>query len=75
MVTQLKFLQGDKLKTPSEQLVETFLPLLVQEGLVLAEDAKQYGPKLSAGTMKAEDWLLAAQKSLDKKKAKAEGAA
>ena len=63
------------MKTPSEQLVETFLPLLIQEGLLLAEDAKQYGPKLSAGTMKAEDWLLAAQKSLDKKKATAEGAA
>ena len=55
--------------------MEIFLPLLVQEGLVLAEDAKQYSTKLSAGTMKAEDWLLAAQKSLDKKKAKAEGAA
>jgi len=63
------------LKTPSEQLVETFLPLLVQEGLVLPEDAKQYVPKLSAGTMKAEDWLLAAQKSLDKNKAQAEGTA
>jgi len=63
------------LKTPSEQLVEIFLPLLVQEGLVLTEDAKQYGPKLSAGTMKAEDWLLAAQKSLDTQKEPAEGTA
>lgn len=63
------------MKTPSEQLVEIFLPLLVQEGLVLTEDSKQYSTKLSAGTMKAEDWLLAAQKSLDKKKAKAEGTA
>lgn len=63
------------MKTPSEQLVEIFLPLLVQEGLVLAEDAKQYSTKLSAGTMKAEDWLLAAQKSLDKKKAQTGGTA
>lgn len=63
------------MKTPSEQLVEIFLPLLVQEGLVLAEDAKQYSTKLSTGTMKAEDWLLAAQKSLDKKKAQAGGTA
>jgi len=61
------------LKTPSEQLVLKFLSLLVQEELVLPEDAKQYGPKLSAGTMKVEDWLLAAQKSLDKKKAPVEG--
>jgi hypothetical protein len=61
------------LHTPSEQLVEIFLPLLVQEGLVLPEDVKQYRSKLSAGTMKAEDWLLAAQKSLDKKRAQAEG--
>ncbi len=55
--------------------MEIFLPLLVQEGLVLAEDAKQYSTKLSTGTMKAEDWLLAAQKSLDKKKAQAGGTA
>jgi len=61
------------LQTPSEQLVGILLPLLVQEGLVLPEDAKQYSSKLATGTMKAEDWLLSAQKSLDKKKL-AEGA-
>jgi hypothetical protein len=55
------------LQTPSDQLVEIFLPLLVQEGLVLSEDSKQYKSKIAAGTMKAEDWLLAAQKALDKK--------
>ena len=60
------------MQTPSEQIVELFLPLLLQEGLVLPEDAKQYSGKLSAGSMKAEDWLLAAQKSLDKKKIQAE---
>lgn len=61
------------MQAPSEKLVEIFLPLLVQEGLMLEEDAKQYSIKLSAGTMKAEDWLLAAQKSLDKKRMEAEG--
>lgn len=40
---------------------------------MLEEDAKQYSIKLSAGTMKAEDWLLASQKSLDKKRMEAEG--
>lgn len=60
------------MQTPSEQIVELFLPLLLQEGLVLPEDAKQYSGKLSVGSMKAEDWLLAAQKSLDNKKRRAE---
>lgn len=61
------------MQTPSEQIVELFLPLLLKEELVLPEDAKQYSGKLSAGAMKAEDWLLAAQKLLDNKKRQAEG--
>lgn len=55
------------MKSPSEQLVEVIIPLLEQEGLFLPEDAKRYKDKLATGTMKAEDWLLAVQKSLDKK--------
>lgn len=65
--------QEAKLQTPSEQIVDLILPLLLQAELILSEDAKQYASKLSAGSMKAEDWLLAAQKSLDKKKRQAEG--
>ena len=57
------------MKSPSEQLVEIIVPLLEKEGLFLPEDAKRYKDKLATGSMKAEDWLLAVQKSLDKKEA------
>lgn len=55
------------MKSPSEQLVEVIVPLLEKQGLFLPEDAKRYRDKLATGSMKTEDWLLAAQKSLDTK--------
>ena len=54
------------MKTPSEELAEIILPLLAENKLFLPEDAQKYKAKLAVGTMKAEDWLLAAEKALDK---------
>ncbi|MDO8732724.1 MAG: hypothetical protein Q7L55_09175 [Actinomycetota bacterium] len=54
------------MKSPSEQLAEAVLPLLVKEGLFLPEDSKRYKDQLVSGRMKSEDWFIAAQKSLDK---------
>ncbi|SPK70830.1 conserved protein of unknown function [Cupriavidus taiwanensis] len=58
------------MKTPSEELAELILPLLAETRLLLPEDANKYKEKLTSGTMKAEDWLLAAEKAFDKEAAK-----
>lgn len=52
--------------TPSEALTEVIIPLLVQGKLLLPEDATKYKTKLSSGGMKANDWLLAIEKALEK---------
>ena len=52
--------------TPSEELVEIITPLLVDGGLLLAEDAMKHKAKFVAGTMTAEDWFLAAEKAAQK---------
>lgn len=57
------------MKTPSEELAELILPLLAESKLLLPEDADKYKTKMASGTMKAEDWLLAAEKALDKETA------
>lgn len=54
------------MKSPSEELVEVIAPLLVDGGLLLPEDAEKYKDKIAGGTMKAEDWLLATEKALEK---------
>ena len=54
------------MKSPSEELIELIAPLLVGGGLLLPEDAEKYTDKIAAGTMKAEDWLLATEKALVK---------
>lgn len=51
------------MKSPSEELVEIIAPLLVQENLLLPEDMAKNKAKIAAGTMKPEDWLLAAEKA------------
>jgi hypothetical protein len=52
--------------TPSEALAEVIFPLLVQRGLFLHEDVAKNKTKLATGAMKPEDWLLAAEKALEK---------
>lgn len=54
------------MKTPSDELTEIILPLLIESKLLLPDDAERYKAKLAAGTMKPEDWLLAVEKALDK---------
>jgi hypothetical protein len=54
------------MKTPSEILMETIIPLLVKKKMLLAKDAETYKGKLAQGTMKAEDWLLAIEKAAAK---------
>lgn len=58
------------MKTPSEHLVEMIAPLLVTAKLILPDDAKKYKSKLASGSMKAEDWLMAVEKAMDKEDAK-----
>ena len=54
------------MKSPSEALTEVIAPLLISGGLLLPEDVEKSRAKIAAGTMKAEDWLLAAEKAVAK---------
>lgn len=54
------------MKSPSEALAEVIAPLLISGGLLLPEDVEKSRAKIAAGTMKAEDWLLAAEKAVAK---------
>jgi hypothetical protein len=54
--------------TPSEALTEVIIPLLLQGKLLLPEDAAKCAPKLAAGGMKPEDWLLTVEKALEKER-------
>lgn len=58
------------MKVPSEVLAETIFPLLAEGKLFLPEDTEKYKAKLASGRMKAEDWLLAVEKALDKEGAR-----
>lgn len=42
------------------------MPVLVEQGLFLPEDAQRYEAKLASGKMKAEDWRLIAEKAAAK---------
>lgn len=54
------------MKSPSEELVEVIVPLLEEAGLLLPEDLLKYKAKIAAGTIKAEDWFLMAEKAAQK---------
>lgn len=56
--------------TPSEVLAEKILTQLVEEKLLITEDAQKKKAKLSTGKLKAEDWQLAIEKALNKEKEK-----
>ena len=55
------------MKSPSEALAEVIAPLLISGGLLLPEDVEKSMAKIAAGTMKAEDWLLAAENAVAKR--------
>jgi hypothetical protein len=54
------------LNTLSEELARMLLPMLIEQGLWLPEDAQRYKAKLASGKMKAEDWRLIAEKAATK---------
>ncbi|QRP64402.1 hypothetical protein I6J77_02765 [Rhodanobacter sp. FDAARGOS 1247] len=54
------------MKTLSEELAGKVMPVLVEQGLFLPEDAQRYEAKLASGKMKAEDWRLIAEKAAAK---------
>ena len=54
------------MKTPSQELTELVVPLLIKDGLLLASDAETHKIKFANGSMKSEDWLLAVEKALSK---------
>ena len=58
--------EDTSLKSPSELLAERIASALVDQKLLLVEDAKRIRPYLASGKMKAEDWRLLAEKALDK---------
>jgi hypothetical protein len=54
------------MKTPCDSLVEEIIPQLITLKLFLPEDTEKYRTKLTSGTMKEEDWLLAVEKAIEK---------
>ena len=54
------------MKSPSEELVEALAPLLHADGLLLSEDVLTLTGKIALGTIRAEDWFLAAEKAIAK---------
>jgi hypothetical protein len=55
----------DVTKTPSEQLAEQIVRVLVECQIILPEDAKLVN-KLANGQLRAEDWRMAIEKAFDK---------
>jgi hypothetical protein len=54
------------MKSPSEELVEAIVPLLVQDQLLLADDLQRFKEKIARGLIKQEDWFLMAEKAMQK---------
>ncbi len=54
------------MNSPSQILAQKIVDRLVQENLLLNEDAKQVVAKLAEGGMETEDWRLAIEKAIDK---------
>lgn len=52
--------------TPSEEVTESIVRILKDKQLFLPDDSDRLKAKIATGTMKTEDWLLAAQKAADK---------
>ncbi len=54
------------MKSLSEELIEIIAPLLVANKWFRPDDAEKYKAKLAAGTMTAEDWLMAVENASTK---------
>lgn len=54
------------MKSPSEELIDVVAPLLEDKRLLLSEDIARFKASIAAGTMKSEDWFLAAEKAIAK---------
>jgi hypothetical protein len=52
--------------TPSEEVAKEVVRALGEKKLLLPDDGEKLGANIAAGAMKPEDWLLAAQKAVDK---------
>lgn len=52
--------------TPSEEVITAVVHALKEKGLLLPEDSDKLKAKIVAGTIKAEDWFLAAEKAVIK---------
>ena len=54
------------MQSPSEELVEVIVPLLVEAGLLLPDDLLKHKAKIAAGLIKQEDWFLMAEKAIQR---------
>jgi hypothetical protein len=52
------------MRTPSEEVTEAVICAINEKGLLLPDDGDKLKAKIAAGTMKAEDWFLAAEKAV-----------
>jgi hypothetical protein len=52
--------------TPSEEVSAKVVHSLKEKGLLLSEDCDKLKAKIVSGTIKAEDWFLAAEKAVIK---------
>ena len=50
--------------TPAEEVTEEVVRVLTEKKLLLPGDGDKLQAKIAAGTMKAEDWFLAAEKAV-----------
>ena len=54
--------------SPSDVLSEIIVPLLVENKLLLPEDAERLKNSLAKGSLKSEDWLLTIEKAQNKER-------
>jgi len=50
--------------TPSEEVTEAVIRVVKDKGLLLPDDGDKLKVKIATGTIKSEDWLLAAEKAV-----------
>jgi polyhydroxyalkanoate synthesis regulator phasin len=53
--------------SPSDELAKKICERLCDEGLLTLEEEKRFSEGLAAGKVKAEDWRLAVEKTIDSK--------
>ncbi|MGZ0019843.1 hypothetical protein [Nitrosomonas sp. wSCUT-2] len=54
------------MRTPSEEVAEVVIQVIKRKKLLLPDDSDKIKAKIAAGTMKSEDWLLVAEKAVEK---------